>query len=137
MSGELTIPNGMRVVRDALRSLGYANAYDVPASPWLCEESVVISMTDWERESRQEDGFERGRRDLCCHIVCDGWQDARVTSREVAKGLAGFDWAHAECPERMRVVVCDVRLPCDYERDRSGRWIWDVTLTMTVVISNG
>ncbi|MEE8722433.1 MAG: hypothetical protein SOI38_05535 [Eggerthellaceae bacterium] len=46
MSGELTIPNEMRVVRDALRSLGYANAYDVLVSPWLCEEPIVMSMTD-------------------------------------------------------------------------------------------
>ncbi|MEE8722432.1 MAG: hypothetical protein SOI38_05530 [Eggerthellaceae bacterium] len=60
-----------------------------------------------------------------------------MMTREVSKDLAGFDWAHAECPERMRVVACDVRPPCDYGRDRSGRWIWDVTLTMTVVISNG
>ena len=47
VSDEPTIPNEMQVVRDALRSLGYANAYDVPVSPWLCEEPIVVSMTDW------------------------------------------------------------------------------------------
>lgn len=137
MSGGETIPNEMRVVRDVLRSLGYANAYDVPVSPWLCEEPIVVSMTDWERESRQEDGCQRGRRDLTVHVCCDDWRDARVTSREVSKQLAAFDWAHTSAPERMRIVACDVRPPYDYGRDRSGRWIWDVTMTMTVVIMNG
>lgn len=136
MSDEPTIPNEMRVVRDALRSMGYANAYDVPVSPRLCEEPIVVSMTDWERESRQEDGSERGRRDLTAHVVCDDWRDARVTSREVSRQLAGYDWAHARAPERMRVVACDVRPPHDYGRDRSGRWIFDVTMTMTVVIEH-
>jgi hypothetical protein len=73
MSEEPTISNEMRVVRDALRSLGYSNAYDVPVSPWLCEEPIVVSMTDWERESRQEDGSQRGRRDLTVHVCCDDW----------------------------------------------------------------
>lgn len=137
MSEEPTISNEMRVVRDALLSLGYSNAYDVPVSPWLCEEPIVVSMIDWERESRQEDGSQRGRRDLTVHVCCDDWKDARVTSRKVSEDFAGYDWAHAKAPERMRIVGCDVRPPYDYGRDRSGRWILDVTLTMTVVIKNG
>lgn len=137
MSDAESIPNEMWVVRDVLRSLGYANAYDVPVTPWLCEELIVVSMTEWERESRQEDGSERGRRDLTVHVCCDDWQDARVTSLEVAKDLSGVDWAHASCPERMRVVACDVRPPYDCGRDRSGRWIFHVSMRMTVVIANG
>lgn len=130
------IPNEMRVVRDALRSLGYANAYDVPVSPRVCCEPIVVSMTDWERETLQADGSERWRRDLVAHVVCDDWHDARITSREVARQLLEFDWAHAAAPERMRIVACDVRQPTCYGRDRSGRWIWDVPMTMTVVIGH-
>lgn len=132
-----TIPNEMRVVRDALRSLGYANAYDVPVSPRACCEPIVVSMTDWERESLQADGSERGRRDLMVHVCCDDWADARVTSREVARQLREFDWAHADTPQCMRIVSCDVGQPRPYGRDRSGRWIWDVPMTMTVVVTNG
>jgi hypothetical protein len=132
-----SIPNEMRVVRDALRSLGYANAYDIPVSPSACCEPIVVSMTDWERELLQADGSERGRRDLMVHVCCDDWADARITSREVARQLRDFDWAHTEKPERMRIVSCDVGQPRPYGRDRSGRWIWDVPMTMTVVITNG
>jgi hypothetical protein len=32
-----------RVVRDALRALGHADAYDVPVAPWLCAEPVVVA----------------------------------------------------------------------------------------------
>lgn len=46
MADATEIPDEARVMRDALRSLGYANAYDVLVSPWLCEEPIVMSMTD-------------------------------------------------------------------------------------------
>ncbi|MGI6535105.1 MAG: hypothetical protein ACOX12_01610 [Eggerthellaceae bacterium] len=136
MSDE-SIPGECRAVRDALRSLGYANAYDVPVAPRTCEEPVVVSMTEWERETLQADGSERGRRELTAHVVCDDWKDAQVTSREVSLQLACFDWAHAATPECMRVVACDVRQPFCYGRDRSGRWVFDVYMTMTVVIERG
>jgi hypothetical protein len=130
------IPNEMRVVRDALRSLGYANAYDVPVSPRACCEPIVVSMTDWERETLQADGSERGRRNLTAHVICDDWADARMTSREVARQLREYDWAHATTPERMRIVACDIAQPICYGRDLSGRWIYDVAMMMTVVIEH-
>lgn len=131
-----SISNEMRVVRDALRSLDYANAYDVPVSPRACCEPIVVSMTDWERETLQADGSERGRRGLVAYVVCDDWADARMTSLEVCRQLREYDWAHAATPVRMRIVACDVARPCCYGRDRSGRWIWDVAMTMTVVIEH-
>jgi hypothetical protein len=138
MMAEATgITDEARVVRDALRSLGYANAYDAPVAPWLCTEPIVVSMGEWERECRQDDGSERGRRALLAHVCCDDGTDARVTAREVARGLRGFDWAHAAAPPRMRVVACDVGRPREYGRDRSGRWVWDVGMTMTVVVQDG
>lgn len=131
------VPDEARVVRDALRSLGYVNAYDAPVAPRLCTQPIVVSMGDWERECRQDDGSERGRRALLAHVCCDDRTDARVTAREVSRGLRGIDWAHAAAPPRMRIVACDVGLPRLYGRDRSGRWVWDVGMTMTVVVQDG
>ncbi|MDD6693252.1 MAG: hypothetical protein PUE38_02625, partial [Olsenella sp.] len=78
-----------------------------------------------------------GRRALLAHVCCDDRTDARVTAREVSRGLRGIDWAHAAAPPRMRIVACDVGLPRLYGRDRSGRWVWDVGMTMTVVVQDG
>lgn len=137
MAGATVIPNEAGVVRDALRSLGYANAYDAPVAPRLRTEPIVVSMDDWERECRQDDGSERGRRALATYVCCDDRTDARVTAREVSRGLRGIDWAHAAASPCMRIVDCDVGLPRLYGRDRSGRWVWDVGMTITVVVQDG
>lgn len=105
------IPDEAGVVRDALRSLGYANAYDAPVAPRLCTEQIVVSMGEWERKCRQNDDSERGRRALATYVCCDDRTDARVTAREVSRRLRGIDWAHAAVPPCKRIVIRDVGLP--------------------------
>jgi hypothetical protein len=126
-----------RMVRDALREAGYANAYDVPVAAWVCCEPIVVSCGEWARESRQADGTERGTRKLVAHVCCDDPGDAEATARAVAADLAAWDWAAAETPAGTRIVACDVGRPVPYGRDRSGRWVWDVPMTMTGVVGNG
>lgn len=126
-----------RVVRDALREAGYANAYDVPVAAWVCCEPIVVSCGEWQRESRQADGSERGRRALLAHVCCDDPSDAEATARAVAADLADRDWAGAKMPAGTRLVACDVGRPVFFGRDRSGRWVWEVPMTMTEVVWNG
>jgi hypothetical protein len=134
-----SFPTGVaaRAVRDALREAGYANAYDVPVAAWVCCEPIVVSCGAWERESRQADGCERGRRALLAHVCCDDPADAEATARAVAADLSGRDWSAAETPAGTRLVACDVGRPALRGRDRSGRWVWDVPMAMTGVVGNG
>jgi hypothetical protein len=126
------------VVRDALRALGHENAYLVPVATWLCEEPVVIESKGWERESLQADGAERGKRELAVHVCCDDPGDAETTARSLAVALALYDWAQPgfDLPEDIRPISCNTARPSYQGRDTSGRWLWDVPLTMTVVIEN-
>ncbi len=124
------------VVVSALRALGYSNTYGISVAPWLCEEPVVVSPGEFERESLQVDGYVRGVRTLTVHVCMDSPQDAEVTARSVAKDLAGIDWlAATHAP--LRVLAGDVGQPVYSGRDSSGRWIWDVPLSLTVVVENG
>lgn len=126
-----------RMVRDALREAGYANAYDVPVAAWVCCEPIVVSCGEWARESRQADGTERGTRRLVAHVCCDDPSDAEATARAVAADLAARDWARPGEAAGTRVISCDVGRPVLYGRDRSGRWVWDVPMVMTGVVGNG
>lgn len=137
MTVETAAPNEARAVRDALRSLGYENAYDCPVAPGVCTEPIVVEQGAWERESRQEDGSVRGRRALTAHVRCDDWADLRATAAAVADDLAGFDWARAATGARMRIVGLDAGRPLPRGRDGFGRWAADVPMMMTVVISHG
>ena len=87
-----------RIVRDALRGAGYANAYDVPVAAWVCHEPIVVSCGAWERESAQADGDERGRRELALRVCCDDPADAEATARAVAADLRATEWAGANAP---------------------------------------
>lgn len=125
------------MVRDALRALGHADAYDVPVAPWLCEEPVVVECGNWERESRQADGSVRGRRSLIVH-VCRGGRDAcESDAGAIAGELAGVAWSKADVGDGLRVVACDVGRPTPEGRDSSGRLLWAVPVTLTVVVSDG
>lgn len=126
-----------RIVRDALRAAGYANAYDVPVAAWVCREPIVVSCGAWERESAQADWDERGRRALVLRVCCDDPADAEATARAVAADLRAAEWAGANAPAGTRVIACDVGLPSPRGRDRSGRWVWDVPATMTAVVGRG
>lgn len=123
------------VVVSALRALGYANAYGIPVAPWLCEEPIVVGPGRFDRESRQADGQVRGVRKLTVHVCMELSQDAEVTARAVAADLAGVDWlSMTRAP--LRVLAGDVGQPVYSGRDASGRWIWNVPLSLTVVVED-
>ncbi len=123
-------------VVSALRVLGYSNAFGVPVAPWLCEEPIVVSSGDFERESLQADGSVRGVRALTVHVCMDSPVDAEVTARAVSAGLAGVDWlAMTKAP--LRVLAGDMGQPVAAGRDSSGRWLWDVPLSLTAVVEHG
>lgn len=124
------------VVVLALRVLGYANVYGTPVAPWLCEEPIVVSLGEFERDSLQADGQMRGVRKLTVHVCMDSPQDAEITARAVAADLAGVDWL-AMTLGPLRVLASDVGQPLYIKRDSSGRWIWEVPLCLTVVIEHG
>jgi hypothetical protein len=136
MTEETAAPDEARAVRDALRSLGYANAFDCPVTPGVCTEPIVVEQGAWELESRQEDGSVRGTRALTAHVRCDDRAYLRATAAAVAGDLAGFDWARAAA-EPMRIVGLDAGRPLPRGRDGFGRWAADVPITMTVVIPHG
>lgn len=116
----------------ALRLLGYSNAYRVPVAPWLCEEPIVVSPGEFQRESRQVDGAVRGKRELTVHVCMDDPRDAEVTARHVVARLAGVDWVSLTWAP-LRVLAGDVGQPVATGRDSSGRWLWDVPLALTMV----
>lgn len=124
------------IVVSALRALGHANAYGVPVAPWFCGEPIVVSYGEFDRESLQVGGAVRGVRSLVAHVCMDLPQDAEVTARAVAADLAGYDWAAATASP-FRAVACDVGQPIYTGRDSSGRWIWDVPISLTVVVEHG
>lgn len=132
MSGEA---GEAAVVVAALRSLGFSDAYGVPVAPWVCEEPIVVSPGGFERESRQADGAVRGTRQLVVHVCRGDSSVAEAVTREVAAGLAGVDWA-ATSGKPLRVVAGDIGQPVFHGRGLSGRWVWDVPLTLTVVVEH-
>ncbi|MCH4084521.1 MAG: hypothetical protein LKF00_09295 [Olsenella sp.] len=119
----------------ALRALGHDNAFALPVAPRVCEEPVVVTAGAFSRESLQADGSERGRRALVARVCMDDPGDAEATARAVAAGLRATDWA-ALCEARgivPRALACDAAQPAYAGRDGSGRWLWDVALSLTVV----
>lgn len=125
-------------MRDALRSFGHADAYDVPVAPWLCAEPVVVECGAFERESRQAEGSVRGRREVTVVVCRDGRDQCEADAREIAGRLVGYAWPSvSDASPTLRVVACDVGQPVPGGRDSSGRWIWKVPLELTVVVANG
>lgn len=122
-------------VVSALRLLGYSNAYGIPVAPWICEEPIAVASEEFKRESRQVDGSVRGVRSLVVHVCRLDGGEAETAARKVAAGLSGVDWA-AISAKPLRVVACDVGQPVAGGHDASGHWIWDVPLTLTVVIEH-
>lgn len=134
--------NGEAVaVVTALQLSGYTNVYDVPVSPAVCSEPIVIEAGAWERESWQADGSrrpwqpegsERGVRRLVAHVCREDPGDAERAARDVARALPSAGWQfESDCS--VRVVQCDAGQPSFATRDSSGRWVWDVPIALTVV----
>lgn len=128
-----------RVVRNVLRDLGFEDVYDVPVASWLCWEPVIVTCADWERASLQADLNQRGRRQLTIHVCRDLPNDAEANARSIAAALLDYHWASLTTenglPADLRIVHGDVGQPALHGRDRSGQTIWDVPLTLTVVIA--
>lgn len=137
MAGSADGSDEARVVRDALRTLGHADAYDVPVAPWLCAEPVVVACGAWERESRQADGSVRWRRGLVVHVCREGRDAVGADARAIAGQMAGLAWSKVDAGGGLRVVACDVGRPSPEGRDSSGRWLWAVPVTLTVVVNDG
>jgi hypothetical protein len=124
------------LVVSALRTLGYANAYGVPVAPWLCSEPIVVCPKEFERESLQTDGSIRGTRKLVAIVCMDDPTDAETTARTAARELTGFAWQHLANAGGLRPISCDVAQPEFSGRDSSGRWLWQIQLSLEVVVEH-
>jgi hypothetical protein len=71
------------------------------------------------------------------HVCRDGCDAAEADARAIAGEMAGLAWAKVDAGDGLRVVACDVGRPSAERRDSSGRWLWAVPVTLTVVVSNG
>lgn len=124
------------IVAGAIRSLGHSNVWETPPAAWLCPDPVLVTAGDWERESLQLDGSERGRRGVRVLVCCEDPRDARATARSIADGLRGVAWETLR-GDGVRVVAADVGRPGPVGRDGSGRWLWDLGVTVTAVAGEG
>lgn len=124
-----------RIVRDALLAAGFDEVFDIPVAPWLCREPIVVECAGFGRASLQADGSERGVRSLVLHVCREDPGDAEDAARSLARGVHAIDWAHADAPDGLRAVTCDAGQPVPGGRDSSGRWLWDVPVELTVVVS--
>lgn len=114
-----------------LRAEGY-DAFTEPPSVAACAEPVVLRLGAWERESRQTDGSERGVRELQAFVCAEDKSDALAMCGLVASVLAEDEWPQAS-GWRWRVVAVDVASTDDEGRDGSGRWVYALTLRVTLV----
>lgn len=120
----------------ALRTLGYANAYGVPVAPWLCSEPIVVCPKEFEQKTLQVDGSIRGIRKLVVIVCMDDPTDAETCARTAARELAGFAWQHLAGADGIRPISCDVAQPEFSGRDSSGRWLWQIQLSLEVVVEH-
>lgn len=120
------------LVARELTECGFTEVFTTPVGVSACAEPIVLRPGAWERESRQADGGERGARAVEVLVVRESDEAAAADSFEVERALRSAPWAGAPMGG-VRVVAVDSAAPDFIERDGSGRYVWGLSCTLTIV----
>ena len=110
----------------------FTNYFTKPVSSLLCSEPIVVLDGKYEREARTAEG-ERGIVPVTILVVRDVDADAEAVATAVEQRLRHCDWERHSYVWPWRLVGLDSAAPYFKERDSSGRYVWEVDLTLTVV----
>ena len=110
----------------------FTNYFTKSVSALVCAEPIVILDGRFEREARTAEG-ERGTVPVAVLVVREVDADAEAVATAVEQRLRHCDWERASYVWPWRLVGLDSSAPFFKERDGSGRYVWEIDLTLTVV----
>lgn len=111
---------------------GYFSTF--PPSAREHPECVVVLEGAFNRESRIE-GEERGTVPVTVLVVREAAADAEAVAIACEQRLRQCDRERDSEAWPWRICGIDTTAPCFKERDSSGRFVWEFTVTVTVVRS--
>ena len=111
---------------------GYFSTF--PPSAAEHTECVVVLEGAFERESSIE-GEERGTVPVTVLVVREIAADAEAAAIACEQWLRSYGWERDSEAWPWRICGIDTTAPAFKERDSSGRFVWEFTVTVTVVRS--
>ena len=119
-------------IEKALVEGDFSNYFSKPCSSLERGEAIAVVAGRFERESRTG-GEERGVVPVAVYVVREVDADAESMALGVERFLRRWEWERASQAWPWRVVGIDTAAPFRKERDSSGRFVWEIDLTLTVV----
>ena len=111
---------------------GYFSTF--PPSAAEHPECVVVLEGEFERESRIE-GEERGTVPVTILVVREVAADAEAVAIACEQWLRSYGWERDSEAWPWRIAGIDTTAPAFKERDSSGRFVWEFTVTVTAARS--
>ena len=95
-------------------------------------EPIVLRQGKFEREAVLPDG-ERGHVAVTVLVVREVEADAEADAQGCERWIRRYGWEPVAENGTWRIVGLDTTAPSFVERDRSGRFVWDFDVILTVV----
>ncbi len=118
-------------VKGMLEEAGVPGVFTAPPSVLACAEPVVVGRADFERGMELACG-ERGTARVPVLVCRESMDGAREAAYLCEAALRGAGWERFADVGGARICSMGVEAPAFGERDGSGRFVYEVEVTVDV-----